>query len=173
MQQRKALLGLKPQSYEHALDRQALDALEKTGGLKTLVGKVNEWGLERMLRVQLTGSHLRVGADTDPELHALLQDAARCIDLPLMPELYVAATGELNAFTSGVRAPIVVLSAEMVDAFSAKSCSSSSAMSWATSRARTSCITSSPNSCRCSASCWAASRSASVNSPAPGCRWRC
>ena len=26
MQQRKALLGLKPQSYEHSLDRQALDA---------------------------------------------------------------------------------------------------------------------------------------------------
>lgn len=118
MQQRKALLGLKPQSYEHPLDRQALDALEKTGGLKTLVGKVNEWGFERMLRVQLTGSHLRVSADTDPGLHELLQGAARCIDLPLMPELYVAAAGELNAFTSGVRSPIVVLSAEMVDAFS-------------------------------------------------------
>lgn len=113
---RKALLGLRPQTYEHALDRQALDALEKTGGLKTLVGKVNEWGLERMLRVQLTGSHLRVGADTDPELHGLMVEAARCIDLPLLPELYIAAAGELNAFTSGVRAPIVVLTSEAVDA---------------------------------------------------------
>jgi len=114
--QRKALLGLKPQTYEHPLDRQALDALEKTGGLKTLIGKVNEWGLERMLRVQLTGSHLRVSADTDPQLHERLADAARCIDLPLLPELYVAAAGELNAFTSGVRSPVVVLSSEAVDA---------------------------------------------------------
>jgi Zn-dependent protease with chaperone function len=115
--QRKSLLGLKPQSYEHSLDRQALDALEKTGGLKTLVSKVNEWGLERMLQVQLTGSHWHVTADTDPALHALLVDAARCIDLPLLPQLYVAAAGELNAFTSGVKAPIVVLSTEAVDAF--------------------------------------------------------
>jgi Zn-dependent protease with chaperone function len=114
--QRKALAGLRPQAYEHPLDRQALDALEKTGGLKTLVSKLNEWGLDRMLRVQLTGSHLRVTADTDPELHGLMAEAARCIDLPLMPELYVAAGGELNAFTSGVKAPILVLSSEAVDA---------------------------------------------------------
>jgi Zn-dependent protease with chaperone function len=115
-QPRKALLGLRPQAYEHPLDRQALDALEKTGGLKTLVSKLNEWGLDRMLRVQLTGSHLRVSSDTDPQLHALLTEAARCIDLPLVPELYVAAGGELNAFTSGVKAPILVLSSEAVDA---------------------------------------------------------
>ena len=47
--ERKPLLGLKPQTYEHPLDRKTLDSLQKTGGLETLVRKVNEWGLERML----------------------------------------------------------------------------------------------------------------------------
>lgn len=117
--QRKRLAGLKPQSYEHPLDRQALDALQSTGGLETLVRKVNEWGLERMLQVQLTGSHLKVTADAFPALHAALREAVHNLDLPIEPELYIAAGGELNAFTAGVRRPIVVLSSEAVDALSA------------------------------------------------------
>ena len=73
MAARRRLAGLKPQSYEHPLDAQALDALQNTGGLETLVRKVNEWGLERMLQVQLTGSHLRVTADAFPDPHAALR----------------------------------------------------------------------------------------------------
>jgi len=88
---RRQLSGLKPQSYEHPLDKKALDALQKTGGLETLVRKVNEWGFERVLRMQLTGSHLQVGADSFPEIHALTREAAANIDLPSMPDVYIAA----------------------------------------------------------------------------------
>ena len=70
--ERKPLLGLKPQTYEHPLDRKTLDSLQKTGGLETLVRKVNEWGLERMLQVQLSGSHLKATEDSLPELAGLL-----------------------------------------------------------------------------------------------------
>lgn len=116
--QRRALTALRPQSYEHSLDKRALDALQQTGGLETLVRKVNDWGLERMIRAQLTGSHLLVTADSDPELHGLLQEAREILDVPLLPELYVAQQGEINAFTSGVQRPVIVLSAEAVDALS-------------------------------------------------------
>ena len=118
MAARKRLAGLKPQSYEHPLDAQALDALQNTGGLETLVRKVNEWGLERMLQVQLTGSHLRVTADAFPDLHAALREAAHNLDLPVEPELYLATAGGLEAFTAGVTRPIVVVSAEAVDLLS-------------------------------------------------------
>lgn len=115
----KPLAGLKPQAYEHPLDRKALDALQQTGGLETLVRKANEWGLERMLQVRLTGSHLKATADTFPELHETLCTAVATIDLPLLPELYVASLGEINAFTAGVGKPIVVVGAEAVDALTA------------------------------------------------------
>ena len=116
--QRQPLVGLKPQSYEHPLDKKALDALQNTGGLETLVRKVNEWGLERMLQVQLTGSNLKVTEDSFPELHALVREAAANIDLPALPDLYIAAQGGINAFTAGVGRPIIVISAEAVDALS-------------------------------------------------------
>ena len=48
---RRKLTGLRPQTYEHPLDAQALNALQKTSGLDTVVRKCNEWGFERLLRV--------------------------------------------------------------------------------------------------------------------------
>jgi hypothetical protein len=54
------LTGLRPQVYEHASDKSALDALSNTGGLDAIVRKLNAWGFERFLCIELTGSYLRV-----------------------------------------------------------------------------------------------------------------
>lgn len=113
-----ALTGLRPQAYEHPQDRQALDTLQSTGGLETLVRKCNEWGFERLLRVQLTGSNLHVTADSFPALHELLVGACRVLDVPRQPALYVGAGGDIQAFTAGVDNPLVVLSAAAVDLLS-------------------------------------------------------
>lgn len=112
------LKGLRPQAYEHRLDRQALDALQGTRGLETLVRKCNEWGFERLLRVQLTGSNLRVTADAFPQLHQMFVDVCHTLDLPQAPELYIGAGGEINAFTAGVEHPMVVLNAGAIDMLS-------------------------------------------------------
>jgi Zn-dependent protease with chaperone function len=115
---RRTLTGLRPQAYEHPADRQALARLQSTGGLETVVRKCNAWGFERLLRVQLTGSNLRVTADSFPEVHAQLLAACRVLDLPAPPELYVGGGGDINAFTAGVESPIVVLSSSAVDLLS-------------------------------------------------------
>lgn len=111
----RVLSGLRPQAYEHPFDRQALDALQGTRGLETLVRKCNEWGFERLLRVQLTGSNLKVTADAFPQLHAMFTEVCRTLDLPRIPELYVGAGGDINAFTAGVEHPIVLINAGAVD----------------------------------------------------------
>jgi Zn-dependent protease with chaperone function len=115
---RRDLAGLRPQAYEHPDDRQALDILQDTSGLETVVRKCNEWGFERLLRVQLTGSNIRVTADSFPDIHRLLLRACRALDLPLEPELYLGGGGEINAFTAGVERPIVVLTSGAVDLLS-------------------------------------------------------
>ena len=111
----RVLSGLVPQAYEHPLDRRALDALQNTRGLETLVRKCNEWGFERLLYVQLTGSNLRVTADSFPQLHEMLVSACTRLELPTQPHLYIGASGEMNAFTAGVEQPIVVLNSGVVD----------------------------------------------------------
>lgn len=115
MSSKRTLTGLRPQAYEHPLDTKALDALQRTPGLDTLIRKVNEWGYERLLRIQLTGSYLRVTEDSYPDLQRLLRQACETLDVPSVPDLYLAAGGESNAFTAGVSKPLIVINAGAVD----------------------------------------------------------
>ncbi|HEV8432828.1 MAG TPA: M48 family metallopeptidase [Thermoanaerobaculia bacterium] len=114
---RKRLTGLRPQRYEHPLDSQALNLLENTAGLDLVVRKCNEWGFERLLRVQLTGSHLRVNADTFSDIHEMVVEACDILDIPTRPDVYIAP-GEINAFTAGSEKPILVLTAGAIDSLS-------------------------------------------------------
>jgi Zn-dependent protease with chaperone function len=108
---------LPPQAYEHPSDTSTLNSLQHTAGLETLVRKLNAWGFERLLRVQLTGSYLRATADRFPDLHTALRKACDLLDSPLMPELYIAP-GDLNAFTAGVERPLIVLNSGAIDLLS-------------------------------------------------------
>jgi Zn-dependent protease with chaperone function len=110
----RALTGLRPQAYEHPLDRKTLDALEKFTTFDALIRKCNEYGFERLLRVQLMGSYLRASRDSFPDLYAMVQDACDVLDLPRRPALYIQPGG-INAFTAGVDQPIVVLNAGLID----------------------------------------------------------
>lgn len=114
MRQQK-LTGLRPQAYEHPSDSRTLNALEQTKGLDTLVRKCNEYGLERLLRVQLMGSYLRASEDSFPELFGMVSDGCQILDVPKRPALYIQP-GDLNAFTAGVDNPIIVLNSGLVDA---------------------------------------------------------
>jgi Zn-dependent protease with chaperone function len=105
---------LPPQLYEHPSDTSTLDALQHTAGLETLVRKLNSWGFERLLRVQLTGSYLRATPDSFPDLHATLRKACELLDSPVIPDLYLAP-GDINAFTAGVERPLILLYAGAID----------------------------------------------------------
>jgi Zn-dependent protease with chaperone function len=111
------LTGLRPQAYEHPSDTAALNALTSVKGLDLLVRKLNSWSFDRLLRVQLTGSFLKVTADSFPDLNELLVKACDTLDLPSRPDLYVGSGGgTINAFTACVDQPLIMLTAGAVDA---------------------------------------------------------
>jgi len=111
----RKLTGLRPQAYEHPLDTKALDALTRTAGLDTLVTKLNAWGADRILRMQLTGSYFRVTPDSFPEVYSLFITARDRLDLPIMPEMYIVGSREINAFTSCVERPLIALTSGAID----------------------------------------------------------
>jgi Zn-dependent protease with chaperone function len=109
------LCGLRPQTYEHPSDASALDALSHNAGLDKLIRKLNGWGFERILRVELMGSYLRATPDNFSELHGLLVKACDILDMPEVPGLYIAG-GALNAFTAGVEKLLIVLYSGAIEA---------------------------------------------------------
>jgi Zn-dependent protease with chaperone function len=116
---RRRLAGLPAAVYEHPYDRNALASLRKMRGLDSLIRKFNEHGIERILRIEYTGSSLRINRDTFPEIFAIAEEACANLDIARIPELYVRHGSSINAATAGVDHPLIVLNSSCIDLLSA------------------------------------------------------
>lgn len=116
--ERKIIVGLDPKEYEHPLDRQALETLESYKSLEVLVRKFNQYGIEKILRVQYTGSNLRVTDRNFPEVMDALREVCETLCMPSVPNLYIRWAYDVNAFTAGVESPIIVLDSGCIDLLS-------------------------------------------------------
>jgi Zn-dependent protease with chaperone function len=75
----------------------------------------SQWGVERFLKIQYTGSNLKVTRDTFPEIYDIVREAGTILDLKFLPDLYVQAGESIDALTEGVERPILVLNAACID----------------------------------------------------------
>jgi len=111
--EKQLIRGLDPREYEHPLDKKALDALEGTPGLETLVKKLNQYGIERVMRVRYTGSNIKVYKYNFPHLYKAIETVCNVLNTHPMPDLYIDL-GFINALTIGVEKPIIVLTSGCV-----------------------------------------------------------
>lgn len=116
---KQILHGLQARFYEHPFDRAALDTLRGTPGVEKLIRKCNEWGVEHFLRIQYTGSNLRITRDAFPDIYDLICEAAKILDLADLPDIYIQEGDDINALTAGVERPVLVLNAGCIDHLSA------------------------------------------------------
>lgn len=111
----KKLNLLHPSEYEHPLDRQALQLLEGTPGLESLVRKYNKHYIERVLRLVYTGSNIKVNENSFPELNDIFMEVCETLHLKRIPELYIEEKSEINGFTVGSEKPVIVLTSDAID----------------------------------------------------------
>lgn len=112
---KKIFYDLNSNEYEHPLDRQTLSALEKTPGLPTAIKKFNEMLGDKILRIQYTGSNIKVTNKSFPQLNLMYEEVCNVLNINKRPELYIRRDYEINAFTSGVENPIIVLNSGCID----------------------------------------------------------
>tara|TARA_Y100000389_G_C17427162_1_gene500262 strand:- start:149 stop:1423 length:1275 start_codon:yes stop_codon:yes gene_type:complete len=110
---KKVIPGLSYEEYQHSFDKKALEALQRTPGLETVVRKFNQYGLEKILKVNYTGSYIKVDKDNFPEVHRALLHVCEVLDQPQIPDLYIM-TDFINGFTIGVEKPMIVISSGSV-----------------------------------------------------------
>jgi len=78
-----------------------------------LVKKFNQYGIERLMKIQYTGSNIKVHEGNFPQLHNALRTACEVLNLNMIPDLYVEL-GFINAKTMGVEKPIIVITSGCV-----------------------------------------------------------
>jgi hypothetical protein len=113
---KKILTGLTSQTYEHPFDKKALASLQNMPGLSPLLKKVNEYGIDRLLRLQSIASEIRVTPRNFPQLYQPLLEACQILDVTTIPELYLfRGTGHIQTYIIGVEKPIVGINIEAME----------------------------------------------------------
>ena len=111
--ERVVLRRIAVSAFQHPFDREATAQLKKVAGFDLVVSKFSEYGFERFDYIWNNANNICVGPRQYPKLYAMLQECCTILDVP-EPELYVAAGG-VNAFTSGVAKPYIVLQTGLLD----------------------------------------------------------
>ncbi|MEH2416789.1 M48 family metallopeptidase [Nostoc sp.] len=105
---RKILTGLSSEAYEHPFDRKALASLQNMPGVSLLLKKVNEYGIDRLLRLQSLGSEIRISPRNFPQLHEAFVETCQILDVAPLPELCLfRGTGHIETYIVGVEKPLV------------------------------------------------------------------
>jgi len=111
--ERRYFPGLRGEEFQHPLDKKALKNLMRVKGFDLLTKKVIEWGLERVVRLKLLSSGLKVTERQCPTIHKVFTDCCEILDVQ-PPELFIESGGP-NAYTTGYTRPAVVLTTGLVN----------------------------------------------------------
>ncbi len=106
--------GLEAKHFQHPLDVAATDALRGIPGLDTVVKKIMEYGMERVLYLENIAGSVRVSKNMFGRLYKSLQWGCKILDID-EPELYVTLDPVPNAYTYGHTKPFVVMTSGLVD----------------------------------------------------------
>lgn len=113
---RKILTGLSSATYEHPFDRKALASLQNMPGVSLLLKKINEYGIDRLLRLQSLGSEIRISSGNFPQLHQTFVETCQILDVAPLPELYLfRGTGHIQSYIVGVEKPLVGINLDAME----------------------------------------------------------
>lgn len=106
--ERRLLRGLRSAAFEHASDRAVLSKFRALPGVDTIFGKFMDFIHKRPQEMSLIAGSIRVTHSSLPWLHDCFAEACATLDIKEPPELFVTEGG-INAYTTGVRVPMVVV----------------------------------------------------------------
>jgi hypothetical protein len=113
---RNKLTGLQSQTYEHPFDKQALAALQRMPGISPLLKKINEYGIDRLLRLQSLSSEIKITPRNFPKLHQALIETCEILDINQIPEFYLyRGTGHIKTYILGVEKHILGINLDCME----------------------------------------------------------
>ncbi len=110
------LIGLKADSFRHPLDLEATQALKQIPGLDMMVRNLLGPVAEQVFYVENIASSVLVGENQLPDLHNLLLEACKILDIE-PPQLYLRQHPAPNAYTFAMRGkqPFIVVHTSLID----------------------------------------------------------
>ena len=115
VRRRVTLTGISSRAWEHPADRGALTALRELRGFDDVVKAFFGMWNERGFRLSYLAGSIRVDHRQYPRVHQRFTEAARSLDIPEPPELYVHQSPIISGQAIGLDRPFVVISTGAVE----------------------------------------------------------
>ncbi len=112
------LHNIKASDFQHPKEAMSMMALKNTKGLEKVVKKFYDMGIEKIIKLQYTGSSLKLSPKSFPDLYRLTETACDILNVDYKPELYVHRSEQFTATTLGVERPMIAISTECLDKLS-------------------------------------------------------
>lgn len=112
---RVRLEQISSKAYEHPADRTALHALRSVPGFDQVLKWLSGLIRDRSHRLLFLGSGVKVDDRQFTDVHRLLVDACRVLDMPEVPDLFVVMDPQPNARTLGMDVPFMVVTTGTLD----------------------------------------------------------
>ena len=109
------LEGLSSEAYLHGADRRSLHMLRSVPAVPELMSlALRELG-DRPARLTFSSEAIRCDDEQFPELVALVETARTRLDFPIVPTVYLGESPHMNAMTTGIDEPIVLVRSSLLD----------------------------------------------------------
>lgn len=112
--QRKRFPRIASSAFEHPADKAALEAVKAIPFVDKVFKRFLELGLERIMRIQLMGQSIHVTPRQCGKIYQLFKEAIDILDMQ-EPDLFIASSPIINAFTFGADRPFIVINSALVD----------------------------------------------------------
>jgi len=112
------LFNITVTDFQHPKEEKSMRTLKNTKGLEKVVKKFYDTGIENIIKLQYTGSSLKLSPKSFPDLFRLTETACDILDVDYVPELYVHRSEQFTATTLGVEKPMIAISTECLDKLS-------------------------------------------------------
>jgi hypothetical protein len=109
------LLGLSPLAYQHSSDRRSIAAIRSIPGAAAAIRRMLEYAGDRAAHIAFMADSIHCQEDQFPELIALVETARKSLDLPYRPNIFLGESPHMNALTTGVEDPIIVVHSALLD----------------------------------------------------------
>jgi Zn-dependent protease with chaperone function len=109
------LTGLTSEAYQHGLDRRSLATMRSLPGVPKMIRWMYEQIGDRAAQLAFMSDAIQCSDEQFPELLAVVDRARRRIDFPEMPAVYLGESPYMNAMTTGVREPVIVVQSALLD----------------------------------------------------------
>ncbi len=102
-------------SYEHPLDKQALNALKKIPGVKSVLKWLIKETNERYMRIFQFQNYIRATENHLSNYYNLVKEACRILDIKSVPQTFIYQNPFPNAYTIGVDEPTIALTTGLIE----------------------------------------------------------